>query len=49
MAKEFRMKGKEDHESLDSKLALHIKETEDIATAVEKLQTAITTSWKKLL
>ena len=44
MANEFRTEGKEDLESLDNILAKHIKETDDIDIAVEKFQTAITTS-----
>jgi hypothetical protein len=47
LAKEFRKEAKEDTESLDNILAKHIKETEDIETAVEKLHTAITTACDK--
>jgi len=46
MAKEFRIEGNGDSESLDNNITRHIKETEDIDIVVEKIQTAITTSCK---
>ena len=44
LAKEFRIDAKEDNESLDNTLTKHVKETDDIETAVEKLHTAATTA-----
>jgi hypothetical protein len=46
MAKEFRIEGNGDSESLDNNITRHIKETEDIDIVVEKIQAAITTSCK---
>jgi len=45
MAKEFRIEHNWGSEILDN-ISLHIKETEDIDIAVEKIQSAITTSCK---
>jgi hypothetical protein len=41
------MENQEDLVTMDSNLAAHIKDTNDIENAVEKLQEAITSSCKK--
>ena len=45
----FQMENTEGSASLDSNLATHIKETDDIESVVEKLQESITLSCNKSL